>query len=162
MQVAIHQIDNFLYLFGPMKRVSAEFRKVITKSEIPDVCVLWLEFASGLLGTLGTSFISPTTPSGRYTYHLNAYGDQANFYHDRWDGIYLLRNDCDDKERVVYQEFNGFDYLVEELDEFSDSITEDRAPEVSGQDGLHVLTVVKAAMLSAQLKRPVDLAEVDL
>ena len=35
MQVAIHQIDNFLYLFGPMKRVSAEFRKVMTKSEIP-------------------------------------------------------------------------------------------------------------------------------
>ena len=160
MQVAIHQIDNFLYLFGPMKRVSAEFRKVLTKSEIPDVCVLWLEFESGLLGTLGTSFISPTTPSGRYTYMLNAYGSQANFYHDRWDGIFVLRHDRDGPERIDYQEIEGFAYLTEELNEFAAAIAEGRPPEVGGREGLHVLSVVRAAMLSGELNRPVDLAEV--
>jgi predicted dehydrogenase len=159
MQVAIHQIDNFLYLFGPMKRVSAEFRKVVTKSEIPDVCVLWVEFESGLLGTLATSFISPTTPSGRYTYTLNAYGDRANFYHDRWDGIHLLGADRDDRERVDYTEFSGFDYLIEELDEFAAAVAEARAPEVGGGEGLHVLTVVRAAMRSAELGRPVEIRE---
>lgn len=159
MQVAIHQIDNFLYLFGKIKSVSAEFRKVITKSEIPDVCVLWLEFESGLLGTLGTSFISPQTPSGRYTYFINAYGTEANFYHDRWDGITLLRSDQDSKVRVEYEEHSGFDYLISELDDFADSVLSDRPPEVTGQDGLHVLKVVKAAMVSADLKRPVELSE---
>ncbi|NND50156.1 MAG: Gfo/Idh/MocA family oxidoreductase [Rhizobiales bacterium] len=161
MQVAIHQIDNFLYLFGPMKRVSAEFRKVLTKSEIPDVCVLWLEFESGLLGTLGTSFISPTTPSGRYTYVLNAYGSEANFYHDRWDGIFVMRHDRDGRERIDYEEYEGFAYLTAELNEFAAAIGENRAPEVGGREGLHVLSVVRAAMLSGELKRPVDLAEVD-
>jgi predicted dehydrogenase len=159
MQVAIHQIDNFLYLFGKIKRVSAEFRKVVTKSEIPDVCVLWLEFESGLLGTLGTSFISPTTPTGRYNYFINAYGTEANFYHDRWDGITLLRNDHDDKIRVAYEEHAGFDYLISELDEFGDAVRHDRDPEVTGQDGLHVLKVVKAAMLSSKAQRPVEMSD---
>ncbi|MFC1665232.1 Gfo/Idh/MocA family protein [Pseudomonadota bacterium] len=159
MQVAIHQIDNFLYLFGKIKRVSAEFRKVMTKSEIPDVCVLWLEFESGLLGTLGTSFISPQAPSGRYTYFINAYGHKANFYHDRWDGISLFQSGQEDKVPVEYEEYPGFDYLTCELDDFAGAIINDRSPEVSGEDGLHVLKVVKAAMLSAELKRPVELKE---
>ena len=162
MQVAIHQIDNFLYLFGPMKRVSAEFRKVMTKSEIPDACVLGVEFHSGLLGTLGTSFISPRTPDGRYTYFINAYGHQANFYHDRWDGITLLKSDRNEKLRVEYEEYPGFDYLIAELNEFADAIVEDRKPEVGGREGLHVLGVVKAAMQSAELKRPVDIPDAGL
>lgn len=162
MQVAIHQIDNFLYLFGPMKRVSAEFRKVMTKSEIPDVCVLWLEFHSGVLGTLGTSFISPRTPDGKYTYFINAYGHQANFYHDRWEGIRLLTNDQNEKVPVEYEEYPGFDYLIAELDEFSDAVRQDRRPEVGGREGVHVLSVVKAAMESAELQKPIDVDDAGL
>ena len=160
MQVAIHQVDNFFYLFGPIKRVSAEFRKVMTKSEIPDVCVLWLEFESGLLGTLGTSFISPLSPKGRYTYTLNGYGSEANFYHDRWDGITMLRKGQDEKERVDYEEYPGFAYLREELEDFAGAVREGRPPEVGGPEGLHVLAAVRAAMRSAEVKHPVDLAEV--
>jgi len=159
MQVAIHQIDNFLYLFGRIRSVSANFRKMMTKSEIPDVCVLWLEFESGLLGTLGTSFISPRTPSGQYTYFLNAYGDKANFYHDRWDGISLLKSESDGRIPVKYEELPKMGYLVEELSEFADAILDDRSPEVGGHEGLHVLAVVRAAMRSAELGRPVEVAE---
>ena len=159
MQVAIHQIDNFLYLFGRIRSVSANFRKMMTKSEIPDVCVLWLEFESGLLGTLGTSFISPRTPSGQYTYFLNAYGDKANFYHDRWDGISLLKSENDGRIPVEYKELPKMGYLVDELSEFADAILDDRSPEVGGHEGLHVLAVVKAAMRSAELGRPVKVAE---
>lgn len=161
MQVAIHQIDNFLYLFGRIRSVSANFRKMMTKSEIPDVCVLWLEFESGILGTLGTSFISPRTPSGQYTYFLNAYGDKANFYHDRWEGISLLKGENDGRVRIDYEELPKMGYLVDELNEFADSILNDRSPEVGGREGLHVLTVVRAAMRSAELGRAVDLAELE-
>jgi predicted dehydrogenase len=162
MQVAIHQIDNFLYLFGPMKRVSAEFRKVMTGSEIPDVCVLWVEFHSGVLGTLGTSFISPRTPDGKYTYLINAYGHRANFYHDRWEGIRLLTGDRNERIRVDYEEYPEFDYLIAELDEFADAVREDRSPEVGGREGLHVLAVVRAAMRSAELQRPVEIFDAGL
>lgn len=161
MQVAIHHIDNFLYLFGRIRRVSAQFRKMMTKSEIPDVCVLWLEFESGVLGTLGTSFISPRTPSGRYTYFLNAYGDKANLFHDRWEGISLLNSDADSRTSIDYEELPEMGYLVDELNEFGNAILEDRSPEVGGDEGLHVLMVVRAAMRSAELGRPVELAELE-
>jgi predicted dehydrogenase len=160
MQVAIHQLDNFYYLFGPVRRVSAIFNKVKTKSEIPDVAALWLEFESGLLGTLGTSFISPRTPNGRYTYFLNAYGDEANLYHDRWDGIFTLKKDGEGRERIPYEEYEGHGYLMAEIEDFADAIREGRPPEVSGSDGLHVLGIVYAAMESAERGQPVEVAEV--
>jgi predicted dehydrogenase len=160
MQVAIHQIDNLYYMFGPIKRVSAEFRKILTKSEIPDVCVMWLEFESGLLGTLGTSFVSPGSGSKHHAFFINAYGDAANFYHDRWTGTQIFRRGVEVRERIEYEEFSGFDYLGEELKDFADAIADDRPPEVSGEDGTQVLAVVLAAMRSSELRRPVELQEI--
>ena len=159
LQTAIHQIDNLYYLFGPIRRVSAEFRKIVTKSELPDVCVLWLEFESGLLGTLGTSFISPGNSNRNNACFINAYGDAANFFHDRWTGTQIFRKGAAEYERIAYDEFSGFDYLGEELGDFAAAIAEDRAPEVTGEAGMHVLAVVLAAVRSSELQRPVRLEE---
>ncbi|MCC7485119.1 MAG: Gfo/Idh/MocA family oxidoreductase [Burkholderiales bacterium] len=160
MQVAVHQLDNLYYLFGPVKRVSAEFRKILTRSEIPDVCVMWLEFDSGVLGTLGTSFVSPGSGSKHHAFFMNAYGDAANFYHDRWTGTQIFRRGVEVRERIAYEEFSGFDYLGEELKDFSDAIARDRRPEVDGEAGIQVLGVVLAAMRSSELGRPVALEEI--
>jgi predicted dehydrogenase len=160
MQVAIHQIDCLYDLFGPVKRVSAEFRKIKTKSEIPDVAVLWLEFESGLLGTLGTSFISPGSGMTGHAFFLNIYGDDANIYHDRFNGTKIFRWGAAATERLDYQEFKGFDYLSEELRDFAEAVATDRAPAVTGEAGLQVLGVVHAAMRSSELKRPVELKEI--
>ncbi len=160
LQVAIHQVDNLLYLYGPIKRASAAFSKVKTKSEIPDVSVVWFEFESGLLATLGTSFISPRTPNGRYTYFLNAYGDEANLYHDRWEGIKILRKDGERREEIPYEEYPGHDYIAEEFEDFAGAVRDNRPPEVGGPEGLHVLGAVWAAMRSWERGEPVDVAEV--
>lgn len=159
LQVAIHQVDNLLYLHGPIKRASAAFAKVKTKSEIPDVSVVWFEFESGLLATLGTSFISPRTPNGRYTYFMNAYGDEANLYHDRWEGIKILRKDGKEREEIPYEEYPRQDYLVEEFVDFAEAVRERRPPEVGGPEGLHVLGAVWAAMRSSERGAPVEVAE---
>ena len=159
LQTAVHQIDNLYYLFGPIRRVSAEFRKIVTTSELPDVCVLWLEFESGLLGTLGTSFISPGDSNKNNACFINAYGDQANIFHTRWNGTHIFRKGGAQYERIPYDEFTGFDYLAEELRDFASAVTEDREPEVSGDDGIHVLAVVLAAVRSSELQRPVFLEE---
>ncbi len=160
LQVAIHQVDNLLYLYGPIKRASAAFSKIKTKSEIPDVSVVWFEFESGLLGTLGTSFISPRTPNGRYTYFMNAYGDEANLYHDRWEGIKILRKDGEKREEIPYEEYPRQDYLIEEFEDFVGAVRDNRPPEVGGPEGLHVLGAVWAAMRSWERGEPVEVAEV--
>lgn len=159
LQTAIHQIDNLYHLFGPIRRVSAEFRKIVTSSELPDVCVLWLEFESGLLGTLGTSFISPGDSNKNNACFIHAYGDRANFFHTRWNGTQIFRKGGADYERIAYDEFTGFDYLGEELRDFAAAVAADRAPEVSGEAGIHVLAVVLAAVRSSELQRPVRLEE---
>ncbi len=160
MQVAIHQIDCLYDLFGPVKRVSAEFRKIKTKSEIPDVAVLWLEFESGLLGTLGTSFISPGSGWTGHAFFMNIYGDDANVYHDRFNGTKIFRKGASATERLEYEELKGFAYLAEELRDFAESVAFDRAPAVTGEAGLQVLGVVHAAMRSSELRRPVELQEI--
>jgi predicted dehydrogenase len=160
IQVAVHQIDSLYYLFGPVRRVSAMFSKVMTKSEIPDVSVLWLEFESGLLATLGTSFVSPTAKNGRFTLFLNAYGSEANLYHDRWDGLFVLRRGAQDKERVPLEEYAGQGHIQANLEDFASAVREGRSPEVGGKEGLHVLAVIRAAMRSAEAGRPIELAEI--
>ncbi len=160
MQVAIHQIDCLYDLFGPVKRVSAEFRKIKTKSEIPDVAVLWLEFESGLLGTLGTSFISPGSGWTGHAFFMNIYGDEANVYHDRFNGTKIFRKGATATERLDYEELKGFAYLSEELRDFAEAVAVDRDPGVTGEAGLQVLGVVHAAMRSSELKRPVELREI--
>ena len=160
IQVAVHQLDSLYYLFGPVRRASAKFSKVMTKSEIPDVCVLWLEFESGLLGTLGTSFVSPTAKKGRFTLFLNAYGSEANLYHDRWDGLFILRREADDKERVPLEEYPGQGHIQANLEDFARAVREGRPPEVGGPEGLHILAVIQAAMRSAETGRPVEVKEV--
>lgn len=159
MQIGIHHLDNLFYLFGPVRRVSAAFSKIMTKSEIPDVCTLWLEFESGVLGTLGTSFVSPRLEK-HWTYFLNVYGSKATLCHDRWEGIHLYRPDKAEKESISYEEYPGFDYLREELIDFADAAREKRAPETGGPEGLHVLAVVLAAIRSAEEERPVMIQEI--
>jgi predicted dehydrogenase len=160
MQVAIHQIDCLYDLCGPVKRVSAEFRKIKTKSEIPDVAVLWLEFESGLLGTLGTSFISPGSGWTGHAFFMNIYGDDANIYHDRFNGTRIFRKGASATERLDYEEFKGFAYLCEELRDFAEAVALNRDPAVTGEAGLQVLGVVHAAMRSSELKRPVELKDI--
>ncbi len=94
----------------------------MSRSENPDVCALWLEFESGLLGTLGTSFITPGIGRERHPYFINAYGDQGSFYHDRWTGTEIWRKGAQEAERIDYEEFKGFDYLGEELRDFTAAI----------------------------------------
>ena len=159
MQVAIHVVDSLYYLFGPVKKVSAAFNKIVTKSEIPDVCTMWMEFESGVLGTIGTSFISPRSPKGRFTYLLNAYGDKANFYLDRWDGVTTLKEGSDSLERVFEKDISGKELLAVELKDFADSVLKKREPEVSGNDGLHNVAVVWAAIESSERGESVEIQE---
>ena len=59
MQLGIHHVDTLAYLLGPIARTTGRFAHVHTEAEIDDVGVATLEFASGALGVLTGSYVSP-------------------------------------------------------------------------------------------------------
>jgi predicted dehydrogenase len=65
MQLGIHHADTLAYLLGPIAGTTGLLRRVATDAEIDDVGVATLEFASGALGSLTGSYVSPRTFSLR-------------------------------------------------------------------------------------------------
>lgn len=76
MQLAVHDFDTLHYLFGPTKRVTALSTSKLVDSEIEDIFLTLLEFESGLLGYVGTSYVSPPSNFTRiYGIGGNAYAE---------------------------------------------------------------------------------------
>ncbi|MGD0111465.1 MAG: Gfo/Idh/MocA family oxidoreductase [Armatimonadota bacterium] len=74
MQLAVHDFDTLHYLFGPVRRATALSTDKLVGSEIEDVFLSLLEFQSGLLAYVGTSYISP------YSSFTRIYGAGGNAY----------------------------------------------------------------------------------
>lgn len=158
-QIAIHHIDTLQYLFGPIARVSAALRRRVVPPENPDVVALMLEFESGLVGYVGSSFVSPMGPQ-TWTYYVHILGTEANLFHDRWQGIRIRRKNRDDSEQIPYAELTIPQYVQIELEEFAEAVRGHGRPEVDGEAGLRCVAVVCAALLAAQQGRGIELSEV--
>ena len=65
MQLGIHHVDTLAYWLGSVRRASGRFAHVHTHADIDDVGAVMLEFASGALGTVTGSYVSPKTLSLR-------------------------------------------------------------------------------------------------
>ena len=74
MQIGIHQIDNLLYLLGPVSDVSGYFNRLETGPEIEDVTAVLMRFKSGAIGYVAADYISPR----RFT--LALHGTKANAF----------------------------------------------------------------------------------
>ena len=86
MQIGIHQIDNLLYLMGPVSDISAYFSRLETEPYVEDVTALLMRFRSGAVGYVAADYISPR----RFT--LAVHGTKANAYFDMDnDGLRLQR-----------------------------------------------------------------------
>lgn len=148
-QLGIHHVDTLLYLMGPVGRVSAWQRRLAVKAAIPDVSTTLLEFESGALGYLGAHYAVQDT---RYMFIL---GTEANI---RWDrALGLVWESEAGREVIAVAEI---DTLQEEIDEFADCVATGTQPEVGGRDALAAVAVIQAAVLSNELRRPVEISEV--
>lgn len=150
-QLGVHLVDTFLYLGGPIKRVSSFLGRQFTRGEIPDVTNTIVEFESGVQGYVGSNFASP-----RWTFFVNVYGTQGNLFYDRFEGLYHKETD----EARVAVPYDGVDILLDELDHFADCVRTGAKPETGGKEGIDALAVVVAAIKSAEQGRAVEIAEV--
>jgi predicted dehydrogenase len=145
MQLGIHHADTLAYLVGPVARTTGRFARVHTRAEIDDVGAATLEFATGALGVLTGSYVSPHTFSLRllgskgvldYRADLGAVWPAA----ERVDDVSTLTLDGEDVA------FEPRDMLAEELAEFGAAIRGEAAVETGPDEGIAALRVVLEAV----------------
>jgi len=151
IQLAIHTIDTFNYLLGPVKSVSAKLARIATAAEIEDTAVVALEYESGAMGFIGTAY---TVPSSTFTY---IYGTEGILSIDQKGGEFTIRHSDGKEDKQTLTPVNA---RGEELDEFAKCALTGAKPETGGEEGLQALAVVLAAIKSSQEKRNVTIKEI--
>lgn len=146
----VHTIDTFRYLAGPARRVVAFSKQVAGITELDEATSALIEYESGPIGTIGTSyFVAPVVS-------LAAFGTEASAWNEE-DGakLYLQRRG----EPVRSPEpVEGIDTIADELSEFARCIREGATPETGAPEGLEVAAVFEAIVTSAATGRAVELS----
>jgi predicted dehydrogenase len=151
MQIGIHQIDNLLYLLGPVIDVSAYFARLETKPDVEDVTALLMRFASGAIGYVAADYISPR----RFT--LVLHGTKANAFFDMDnDGLRLQRTG---EAKPLPEDYEAQDHLSAEMEDFAAAMRGNGPPEIGGDKAMVPLAIVLAAARSSEQGRSVALSE---
>jgi predicted dehydrogenase len=144
MQLGIHHVDTLASWLGPIERATGRFAHVATPADIDDVGVVTLEFASGALGVVTGSYVSPKTLALRLqgTEAVLEYGTDFAVWPDAeaLDGATTLTVGG---ERVAFEER---DMLADELAEFGRCIRDGEAPETGAEEGIRALRAILEAL----------------
>jgi predicted dehydrogenase len=159
MTMGIHYVDIFNYTFGPIKSVSAIFNKLFVKADVEDINATVCRFESGILGYLGTNYVSRkanwmyvygtkgnlqltvSLPDVPFDQHL-----KANMEQSRYTKLVLFDKGDEPKQIPLAQ----IDPLGEEVEEFARCVQTGGHPETDGPGGLANLAYVRAAIDSAR------------
>ncbi len=157
IQVGIHVIDTLQYLMGPISRVLSWQARGGLVGNMLGVTATLLDFESGLLGYLGSSYVSS------FSHWIKIYGTQKNAFFNELGGLILTEDSWEEgrvREDVAppANVTSPMPAIVEEIEEFALCIRTGESPEIGGQAALHNLAVVLAAVESDKLGRPVEIA----
>lgn len=145
--LGVHMVDTMTYLLGPIERVSAFSKEILDHPPIDHATTIVLEFASGPLGYLGTSFVVPRTTTVTVRGTNGSVTNTENGTRFYWQGR--------DDEAPREQEIEILDTVADELGEFVRSIRGEATPETGGSEGTEVVAVLEAAVASSESGRPV-------
>jgi predicted dehydrogenase len=148
--LGIHKIDTMRYLAGPIKSVFC-FSRPGRGYSIDEATALAIEFESGAVGTLITSFFTPVISE------VTVYGQDATAFNQA-DGTKLFVQKRGEFARQEI-ELTPVDPEVDQLIEFARAIRGEVTPEVGGREGLEIVAILEAAVESARTRRAVDIAD---
>jgi predicted dehydrogenase len=149
--MGVHLVDTFNYFAGPAKRVAAFSKRVQGWRDIDEATTVMIEYESGPLGYLGTSYFVPPVVA------TAAYGSAGNAWMEE-DGARLFVQKLGEPARSE-QETETIDTVVDELAEFADCVMQGATPETGGPEGLEVAAVLEAAVESIGSGKAVDVAD---
>lgn len=148
IDLAIHEVDVMAYLLdSPASKVYAHVGSRLEKCEFEEHAEIMMEFYNGASGVLEVNWLTPYKQR-----KLEVTGTEGILALDYIDQDVEIFGKNARKVRVPHHE-----PLMEELNSFLNSIIDDEKPKITGEDGMHALKVVLAAMESAKGKVPVDL-----
>ena len=152
LQLGVHHIDTFQYLFGSITAVFSVQKRKYTPAQIADNTITGLEFTAGYLGYIGSSYAT------YHTYNLSVYMTKGKIYYDDDLGLMVFKNGGCDK--MVCQPGDSVeDSLVKEIEEFTSCIEQGKSPEISIKDGLLVVAVLEAALEANRLGKKIYIEE---
>ncbi len=145
--LGVHKIDTMHYLMGPMKRVAVFTKNEMERPEIDEATVIAIEFESGAVGTLVTSFVVPMIS------RISLYGMKAAAFND-FDGTQLEVQQMDGGRVAVPLE--PIDPVVDQLVEFGKVLRGEAEPETGAAEGLAVVVAMEAMIESSETGHAVD------
>jgi predicted dehydrogenase len=148
--MGVHLVDNFNSLAGPVKRVSAFSKKILGRGNPDDATVIGMEFESGPLGYLSTSWVVPKLNT------TAAYGTEAAAWSEE-DGskLYLQKKEESARRELPVE---AGDPVGDQLAEFARCVREGTSPEAGAPEGLEVTAVLQAIESSAETGEAVDVS----
>ena len=147
--LAVHTFDTFMYFGGPIKRIFTATRAPRGAITIDEATALTVEFASGVLGAITTSFFVPDLV------RLSVMGTAgAAFNDDDSKKLSIVRLDGPGREPI---ELVANDPIEDQLNEFVAAIAGEATPEVGGREGMAVVAALEAAVKSSQTGQAVAL-----
>jgi len=149
--LGVHMVDTLNYLVGRPARVSAFGARVLGHSNLDDVTTVMIEYESGPLATIATSFTIPRIAT------VAMHGTEASAWSTE-DGTRLtvqLLGETSPSEQAV----GSLDVHADQMNEFADVIQGLAKPEVGAAEALEVVLVLEACLRSAREGRAVDVDE---
>ena len=150
--MGVHQIDTMMYLLGPVRTVTSRSNRIVKRTTLDDATVLALEFASGVVGTLVTSYVVPSTV------RIGVMGTGAAAWNEL-DGRRLMVQMIADKEPAEVP-VEVLDTVADQISEFATCIRTGNTPETGGLEGLRVVAVMEAAIIAAVSDETVEIEAV--
>jgi predicted dehydrogenase len=150
--MGVHQIDTMLWLIGPIKAVSARSNRLLKRTDLDDATVLAFEFHNGVVGSLVTSYVTPSIQ------RIGVLGTKRSVWNEV-DGKRLMVQEASDKEPNAMP-VDSLDTVADQLHEFAASILGTTKPETGGLEGLRVVAVMEAAIAAADRGATVEVEDV--
>jgi UDP-N-acetylglucosamine 3-dehydrogenase len=142
LDTAVHSVDLFRHLAGEVTWVSAQVSRTVT-AEVEDSASLLLRSATGAIGQISCSWVSPP---GEATVRL--YGSAGSALLD-YNEDNLLHYALDGTPGWAETQFKGPDRFANEVAHFMDCVRSGREPIVTPEDGARAIEIIDAAYRSA-------------
>jgi len=144
VQLGVHHADTLQYLLGPVERTTGRLSHFVSEVDIDDVGVATLEFASGALGAITSSYVSPKT------YSIRLLGTEAVLDYRTDISVWPAADRLDSLTTLTLAgepvAFDVVDPLVAELDELARCIRGEATPETGADEGIAALKVILEAV----------------